>query len=309
MELIALSVRQKGAYTLKGDVLTIDMGYVGVVEWNIVIQGDYLFVFAENGDSVIYTSVSESEVTTRPAGEPTMAPTYAPTQSPATTAAPQYTYPQTTSPAEIPTNAPGVDLKKEIIGTWKNNSLYLSFKEDGSLELFDENDILIRHKGSYTLKDDELELTAYPVMEEPIKWNIVIVGDDMFFANENGVQTVATRVSGIATLPEDVPTMVPTYAPAVTEAPTYSPSGSSASEAVAAYNKAVNDAKYYIGGVTLHMLSNASVSIADSAAKKIITAVLANLTTPTDREWKFENGSDSDGRRLSEKLPPSYRDC
>lgn len=221
------------------------------------------------------------------------------------TTVPAYTNPQTTSPAERPTNAPGVDLKKEIIGVWKSGPGYFKFNKDGSLEVIA---MVLRMNGTYTLKDDVLTIDMGA--RGSSKGKIVIQGDTMFWYGEEGDSGTYTRASEaeFTTRPAGEPTMAPTYAPAITEAPTYSPSGSSASEAVAAYNKAVNDAKYYTGGVTLHMLSNASVSIADSAAKKIITPVVSSMTTPTDREWKFENGSDSDGRRLSEKLPPEQRE-
>ena len=235
----------------------------------------------------------------------TTGPAVAPIITAPATTVPVYTNPQTTSPAERPTNAPGTDLKKEIIGVWKSGPGYSKFNKDGSLEAIAMH---VSITGTYTLKGDVLTIDMGKMGSS--KGKIVIQGDTMFWYGEEGDSGTYTRASEaeFTTRPAGEPTMAPTYAPAITEAPTYSPSGSSASEAVAAYNKAVNDAKYYTGGVTLHMLSNASVSIADSAAKKIITPVVSSMTTPTDREWKFENGSDSDGRRLSEKLPPEQRE-
>ena len=67
---------------------------------------------------------------------------------------------------------------------------------------------------------------------------------------------------------------------------------STTAEIVAAYNKAVNDAKHYTGKVTLKKHDIIDVQLRDlpAVAEKVITPVIANLTKTEPKEETFENG-------------------
>lgn len=84
------------------------------------------------------------------------------------------------------------------------------------------------------------------------------------------------------------------------------PSGNA--EIVAAYNKAVNDAKHYTGKVTLkkHDIINVELKDLPSIAAAIINPVVANLTKTEPKEAVFENavGVDDNTRQLSHWIIP-----
>ena len=67
---------------------------------------------------------------------------------------------------------------------------------------------------------------------------------------------------------------------------------STTAEIVAAYNKAINDAKHYTGKVTLKKHDIIDVQLKDlpAIAEKIITPVIANLTKTEPKEETFEGG-------------------
>lgn len=77
-------------------------------------------------------------------------------------------------------------------------------------------------------------------------------------------------------------------------------------EIVAAYNKAVNDAKHYTGKVTLKKHDIINVGLADNAASSIINPVIQKLTATEPYEWTFENGADiaDPARMLADKIIP-----
>ncbi len=123
--------------------------------------------------------------------------------------------------------------------------------------------------------------------------------------------------------PTAAPTEAPTQAPSndtpatdapATDAPaTDAPSGNSAvpstkAEIVAAYNKAINDAKHYTGKVTLKKHDIIDVQLKDlpAVAEKIITPVIANLTKTEPKEAVFENavGVDDNTRELTRWIIP-----
>lgn len=83
---------------------------------------------------------------------------------------------------------------------------------------------------------------------------------------------------------------------------------STTAEIVAAYNKAINDAKHYTGKVTLKKHDIIDVQLKDlpAIAEKIITPVIANLTKTEPKEETFENGKGTvdTGRELSHWIIP-----
>ena len=83
---------------------------------------------------------------------------------------------------------------------------------------------------------------------------------------------------------------------------------STTAEIVAAYNKAVNDAKHYTGRVTLKKHDIIDVQLKDlpAIAEKIITPVIANLTQTEPKEATFENavGVDDNTRELTKWIIP-----
>ncbi|MBQ7117613.1 MAG: hypothetical protein IJN88_05325 [Clostridia bacterium] len=103
-----------------------------------------------------------------------------------------------------------------------------------------------------------------------------------------------------------------TDAPATDAPATDAPSGTSIpstkAEIVAAYNKAVNDAKHYTGKVTLKKHDIIDVQLKDlpAIAEKIITPVIANLTKTEPKEAVFENavGVDDNTRELTKWIIP-----
>lgn len=82
------------------------------------------------------------------------------------------------------------------------------------------------------------------------------------------------------------------------------PSGNA--EIVAAYNKAVNDAKHYTGKVTLKKHDIINVGLADNAAASIINPVIEKLTKTEPKEATFENavGVDDSTRELTKWIIP-----
>ncbi len=82
------------------------------------------------------------------------------------------------------------------------------------------------------------------------------------------------------------------------------PSGNA--EIVAAYNKAINDAKHYTGKVTLKKHDIINVGLADNAAASIINPVIQKLTATEPAEWTFENGADvaDPARLIKDKIIP-----
>ena len=82
------------------------------------------------------------------------------------------------------------------------------------------------------------------------------------------------------------------------------PSGNA--EIVAAYNKAVNDAKHYTGRVTLKKHDIINVGLADNAAASIINPVIEKLTKTEPKEATFENsvGVDDNTRELTKWIIP-----
>ena len=82
------------------------------------------------------------------------------------------------------------------------------------------------------------------------------------------------------------------------------PSGNA--EIVAAYNKAVNDAKHYTGKVTLKKHDIINVALPESAASKILNPIIANLTKTEPKEATFENavGVDDNTRELTKWIIP-----
>ncbi len=78
-----------------------------------------------------------------------------------------------------------------------------------------------------------------------------------------------------------------TAAPAADSGSVKVPSGNA--EIVAAYNKAVNDAKHYTGKVTLKKHDIINVGLADNAAASIINPVIEKLTKTEPKEETFVN--------------------
>ena len=138
-----------------------------------------------------------------------------------------------------------------------------------------------------------------------------------------GEAAPATQPAAPATTAAPAPATTAAPAPADTTAPaadatTAAPaadSGASAgavpqttAEIVAAYNKAVNDAKHYTGRVTLKKHDIIDVQLKDlpAIAEKIITPVIANLTKTEPKEATFENavGVDDNTRELTKWIIP-----
>ncbi|MBQ6600558.1 MAG: hypothetical protein IIX36_02840 [Clostridia bacterium] len=83
-------------------------------------------------------------------------------------------------------------------------------------------------------------------------------------------------------------------------------------EIAAAYNKVVNEAKAYTGKVTLKKHDIIDVQLKDlpALAEKIITPVIAKLTTTSPEEYVFDGGKDVNdpNRYVSHKIVPNGRD-
>ncbi len=158
-------------------------------------------------------------------------------------------------------------------------------------------------------------------------------GININIGSESGINVNVNGGTGSASVV--APTQAPTAAPttqAPTQAPTAAPSGdtttaapsgdtttaapapsgtsvpSTKAEIVAAYNKAVNDAKHYTGKVTLKKHDIIDVQLKDlpAIAEKIITPVIANLTKTEPKEAVFENavGVDDNTRELTRWIIP-----
>lgn len=162
--------------------------------------------------------------------------------------------------------------------------------------------------------------------------NINIGSESGINVNVNGGSAGSAQVVAPTQASTAAPTQAPTAAP--TEAPTAAPTDSSANdttaapssdttaapapsgtsvpstkaEIVAAYNKAVNDAKHYTGKVTLKKHDIIDVQLKDlpAVAEKIITPVIANLTKTEPKEAVFENavGVDDNTRELTRWIIP-----
>lgn len=164
--------------------------------------------------------------------------------------------------------------------------------------------------------------------------NINIGSESGINVNVNGgsagsAQVVAPTQAPVTQAPvtQAPVTEAPTQAPATdapvadapaTDAPaTDAPAGNTAvpstkAEIVAAYNKAVNDAKHYTGKVTLKKHDIIDVQLKDlpSIAEKVITPVVTKLTQTSPEEYVFDGGKDvNDPNRLvSHKIVPNGRD-
>ncbi len=109
-----------------------------------------------------------------------------------------------------------------------------------------------------------------------------------------------------------------TDAPATDAPATDAPAGNTSAvpstkgEIVAAYNKAVNDAKHYEGKVTIKKHDIIDVQLKDlpGIAAAIINPVISKLTATNPEEYVFDGGKDvNDPNRLvSHKIVPNGRD-
>ena len=158
--------------------------------------------------------------------------------------------------------------------------------------------------------------------------NIKIEGAAVQTGGEAVVPQTTTAAPQTTTAAPQTTTAAPqttTAAPAgdtTTAAPagdttTAAPSGnasvpSTKAEIVAAYNKVVNDAKHYEGKVTLkkHDIINVQLKDLPAVAEKVITPVIAKLTTTSPEEYVFDGGKDVNdpARFVSHKIVPNGRD-
>lgn len=80
-------------------------------------------------------------------------------------------------------------------------------------------------------------------------------------------------------------------------------------EAVAKYNDGVNAIKNYEGKVTVKKTEDVTAEIVDvpSAAASIMKEIAESFTGTTKNAWIFNNGKNSDGEAISDKIEPSGR--